>query len=148
MCEWHWIWWIESTILSRKNIWHWHEKKSIWSEKKHSLLAQLTFRMECFWPVARPHSSTVCNRPSTLRPRVVCFSQTHCHCRQGMCTDVVYGIRARLDCTEVFPVNRRIAIHGMKSPDFRRLFNFRTKEIHFFLFANEHEKSFPIIRNT
>lgn len=40
-----------------------------------------------------------------------------------MLTDVVYGIHAQLGYTVLSPTNRHIAIRGMKSPNFHRLFN-------------------------
>lgn len=51
----------------------------------------LTFRMGYFLLTAPPHNNTACNRPSTLRPRVVCFSQIHCHYRRGTYTGDACG---------------------------------------------------------
>lgn len=81
----------------------------------------LTFRMGYFLLAAPPHNNTVCNRPSTLRLRVVCFSQTHCHYRRGTYTDGACEKRGPLCCTGLSQDFHRIAIHEMIFPNFRHL---------------------------
>lgn len=85
----------------------------------------LTFRMEYSLLTAQPHSNTACNRPSILRRLVSYFWRKHFHCLREMCTDAVYGKHDQLGCMVIFLGCRRIAIHGMKFPNFRRLQNIK-----------------------